>query len=68
MHDRFHTHTLLLAALVTQRGAVLCVDIVPVLAGHFGLSSMEQNLATMMTANTQMIGQYAVKSIFMRVW
>ena len=68
MHDRPHTHTLLLAALVTQRAAVPCVDTLPVLAGHSGLSSMEQNVATMVTKNTQVIGQYAVKSIFMRVW
>ena len=68
MHDRCYTHTLLLSALVTQRAAVFRADIVPVLAGHSGLSSMEQNVATMVTKNTQVIGQYAVKSIFMRVW
>jgi hypothetical protein len=49
MHDRSYTHTLLLSALVTQRAAVFRADIVPVLAGHSGLSSMEQTLATIVT-------------------
>lgn len=67
MHDRSYTHTLLLSALVTQRAAVFRADIVPVLAGHSGLSSMEQTLATVVTKTTQVAGSMLL-SIFMRVW